>query len=105
MNYKELNHSNKQPVVDLLASKLKGTIYTGVTSNLIKRVWEHKQGLVDGFTKKYGVHMLVYYEMHQDMETAITREKRIKKWKRQWKLELIEEKNPAWKDLWENRVA
>jgi putative endonuclease len=91
----------KQPCVYLLASKRNGTLYVGVTSDLIRRVWEHKQGVVEGFTKKYNVHMLVWFEMHQDMYTAITREKALKEWKRAWKLELIERSNPIWKDLYD----
>lgn len=91
---------NKQPVVYILASKRNGTLYVGVTSNLQKRSWEHKNDLIEGFTKQYGVHLLVYYELHDDMVAAITREKQIKKWNRAWKLELIEEQNPDWKDLW-----
>jgi putative endonuclease len=90
----------KLPCVYLLASKRNGTLYVGVTSDLVKRVWEHKDDLVAGFTSKYGVHLLVYYELHEDMLGAITREKRIKKWNRIWKLKLIERDNPEWKDLW-----
>jgi putative endonuclease len=90
----------KQPCVYLLASKRNGTLYVGVTSDLVKRVWEHKNDLVEGFTAKYGVHLLVYYEMHADMLGAITREKQIKKWDRSWKLKLVERNNPEWKDLW-----
>ena len=90
----------KLPCVYLLASKRNGTLYVGVTSDLVKRVWEHKDDLVEGFTSKYGVHLLVYYEMHEDMLGAITREKQIKKWNRSWKLKLIERDNPEWKDLW-----
>lgn len=91
----------KQAAVYILASQRNGTLYTGVTSDLVKRVWEHKNDLADGFTKKYGVHMLVYFELHGDMMAAITREKQVKKWNRKWKLRLIEEKNPQWKDLYE----
>ena len=91
---------NKQPVVYILASKRNGTLYTGVTSNLIQRVWQHKNNLVDGFTKQYQVHNLVYYEQHKEMLEAITREKQIKKWKREWKINLIEKDNPQWRDLW-----
>jgi putative endonuclease len=91
----------KQPCVYILASKRNGTLYTGVTSNVIKRVWEHKNDCVEGFTKKYGVHQLVYFEFHDDMLSAITREKQIKKWNRAWKLRLIEEGNPDWKDLYD----
>jgi len=77
-------------------------LYIGVTSNLIKRVYEHKNGLVDGFTKKYGVHQLVYYEVLRDSETALMRERQMKKWNRVWKLRLIEEHNPEWVDLYES---
>jgi putative endonuclease len=94
----------KHPCVYILASRRNGTLYTGVTSDLVKRVDEHKNGLADGFTKKYQVHLLVYFEMHDDMTAAITREKRIKKWNRAWKLALIEEANPDWKDLYETIV-
>ncbi|MDP2030414.1 MAG: GIY-YIG nuclease family protein [Thiobacillus sp.] len=94
----------KQPCVYLLASQRNGTLYIGVTSDLIKRVWEHKQDLVEGFSKKYGVHDLVWYEQHGDMPTAIAREKTLKEWKRAWKLELIEKMNPEWKDLYEGLV-
>jgi putative endonuclease len=92
---------SKQPAVYILANKRNGTLYIGVTSNLLKRVWEHKNDLVAGFTKRYNVHLLVYYELHEDMESAITREKQLKKWNRAWKLELIEKQNPRWGDLWE----
>ena len=84
----------------MLASKRNGTLYLGVTSDLIKRVWQHKNGLVEGFTMKYGVKMLVYYEIHESAENAIKREKQIKKWRRAWKLKLIEEKNSPWRDLY-----
>ncbi|MBN1904169.1 MAG: GIY-YIG nuclease family protein [Deltaproteobacteria bacterium] len=95
----------KQPSVYILASERNGTLYTGVTSDLIKRVWEHKNNVVDGFSKRYNVHMLVWYEMHSTMETAINREKRIKSWNRQWKLDLIEKMNPDWKDLYETIIS
>ncbi len=88
------------PCVYLLASKRNGTLYTGVTSNLVKRVWEHKHHVVEGFTKKYGVNMLVWYEVHETMESAISREKAIKNWKRRWKMNVIEAMNPQWKDLY-----
>ena len=91
----------KQPCVYILASKRNGTLYIGVTSNLIKRAWEHRNNVVEGFTKKYNVHQLVYYEQHEDIESAILREKRLKKWSRAWKLRLIEERNPNWSDLWD----
>jgi putative endonuclease len=94
----------KQPCVYILASKRNGTLYTGVTSDLIKRVYEHKNGLADGFTKKYNLHDLVYFELHEEMLAAITREKQIKKWSRRWKLQLIEEHNPDWKDLYPSIV-
>jgi len=89
----------RQPAVYILPSKPNGPLYIGVTSDLIKRVWEHNNNMVDGFTKKYGVHRLVYFELHPDMLSAIAREKQLKKWNRAWKLELIEEKNPEWEDL------
>ncbi len=88
--------------VYILCSKRNGTLYTGVTSNLVKRVYEHKNNLADGFTKKYNVHLLIWYEVHQTAESAITREKQIKAWKRSWKLRLIEEHNPEWNDLYED---
>jgi len=90
----------KQPYVYMLASKKDGTLYIGVTSNLIQRIWQHKNNQTEGFTKKYNVHTLVYYEQHETMETAITREKQMKKWKRDWKIKLIEKDNPQWEDLW-----
>jgi putative endonuclease len=94
----------KQPVVYILASQRNGTLYTGVTSDLVQRVWQHKNEIVEGFTKKYGVDKLVYYEWHEDMENAILREKRIKKWNRAWKLRIIEEMNPNWDDLYEGLI-
>ena len=93
---------NKQFYVYILASKRNGTLYTGVTSKLVQRVWQHKNNMVEGFTQKYNVKILVYYEAHGDAENAITREKQIKKWRRNWKLRLIEESNPHWKDLYDN---
>ena len=89
------------PCVYILASRPKGTLYIGVTSNLIQRVWEHKSDFVDGFTKQYQVHDLVWYEVHDSMESAISREKALKKWNRAWKIRLIEEGNPEWLDLYE----
>jgi len=94
----------KQPAVYILASGYNGTLYIGVTSNLIQRIWQHQNDLVEGFTEKYGVHSLVYYEFHEQMLTAIAREKQLKKWNRQWKVKLIEKTNPTWKDLWEELV-
>jgi putative endonuclease len=90
----------KQPAVYILASRRNGTLYIGVTSDLVQRVWQHKNDVIEGFTKKYGVHLLVYYELHEDMESAILREKQLKKWNRDWKLRLIEEENPDWNDLY-----
>jgi putative endonuclease len=83
-----------------MASKRNGTLYIGLTSDLVKRVWEHKNNMVEGFTKRYGVHQLVWYEPHESMESAIEREKRLKEWKREWKLKLIERANPNWQDLY-----
>jgi len=84
----------------MLASRKNGTLYIGVTSNLIQRIWQHKNNAMKGFTEKYHVHMLVYYEQHESMETAILREKQLKKWNRDWKIKLIEKDNPSWNDLW-----
>jgi putative endonuclease len=91
----------KQFYVYILSSKRNGTLYTGVTSNLVQRVWQHKNGMIDGFTQKYNVKILVYYEAHGDAESAITREKQMKKWRRNWKIRLIEESNPHWRDLYD----
>ena len=90
----------RQPCVYMLASKRNGTLYTGVTSNLLKRVWEHKNNIVEGFTNKYGVPSLVWYELHNTMDSAIQREKAIKNWKRAWKLKVIEKMNSDWRDLY-----
>ena len=87
--------------VYILASKRNGTLYIGVTSNLPKRVWEHREGVVEGFSKEYGVKTLVWYEVHENAQSAITRERQLKKWNRIWKLTLIEEKNPEWRDLYQ----
>lgn len=89
----------KQYYVYLLATKKYGTLYTGVTSNLAQRMYQHREGLSEGFTKKYNIHQLVYFEVHLDVYEAITREKRIKKWNRQWKINLIEQNNPQWLNL------
>ena len=89
----------KQPCVYILASKRNGTLYVGVTSNLVQRIWQHRNDEVEGFTQKYKVHTLVWYEVHETMESAIAREKAIKEWQRAWKLELIEAANPDWADL------
>ena len=89
-----------QPCVYILASECNGTLYIGVTSDVVKRVWEHQSDFVEGFTKEYQVHILVWYEVHENMESAITREKQLKEWKRQWKVELIEKVDPYWNDLY-----
>ena len=90
-----------QPCVYMLASRRNGTLYVGVTSDLVKRVHEHAVGAVSGFTRRYGVHHLVWFEQHATMETAIAREKAIKRWKRKWKLESIQKQNPYWHDLYD----
>ena len=90
----------KLPCVQLLASQRNGTLYVGVTSDLVQRIWQHKNDLAEGFTKRYGVHMLVWYEECGTMEAAISREKAIKEWKRAWKIRLIENRNPEWKDIY-----
>jgi len=94
----------KQPCVYILANKRNGTLYVGVTSDMMKRGWEHRQGVEEGFTRKYGVQILVHYEVCENMLSAISREKQLKKWNRAWKLRLIEERNPAWRDLWQDIV-
>lgn len=90
----------KNPCVYMLASQPNGTLYIGVTSNLAQRIWQHKQGLAEGFTQKYQVKTLVWYEQHETMQTAIQREKNLKEWKRAWKVRLIEAGNPQWQDLY-----
>jgi len=94
----------KQPCVYILANKRNGTLYVGVTSNLPKRVWAYKTKVVKGFTQKYGVDKLVWYESHVTMESAIRREKAIKFWRRHWKLKTIEVMNPDWRDLFEELI-
>jgi len=96
---------NKNYYVYILASRRNGTLYVGVTSDLIKRTWEHKNKAVEGFTNRYGVDNLVYFEQFNDSENAIKREKRLKKYNRKWKLELIEKENPGWRDLYEELVS
>jgi putative endonuclease len=91
-----------QPCVYILASQRNGTLYVGVTGDIAKRVWEHRSSAAPGFTRQYAVHTLVYVEFHETMPDAILREKQIKKWRRAWKLELIEEGNPDWRDLYED---
>jgi putative endonuclease len=90
--------------VYILANKRNGTLYIGVTSDLVKRIWQHKNKLIEGFTKKYNVIRLVYYEECEDIETAIQREKRTKKWERAWKIRIIEENNPNWDDLYDEII-
>jgi len=91
---------DKQPCVYLLASGKNGTLYVGVTSNLIGRVWQHRNHAVEGFSSRYSVTRLVWYEPHPTMESAILREKRIKTWNRSWKIDLVRATNPSWRDLW-----
>jgi putative endonuclease len=93
-----------QPCVYILASRRNGTLYVGVTSDLPRRMFEHKTDLVEGFTKRYRVHTLVYAEFYATMEQAISREKRIKTWRRKWKIELIEQLNPTWRDLFDELI-
>ena len=94
----------KQPCVYILANRRNGTTYVGVTSNLIQRVWQHKNDLIPGFSRRNGTHTLVWYESHERMENAIIREKRLKGWYRAWKLALIEKENPQWRDLYPELV-
>lgn len=94
----------RQPCVYIMASKRNGTLYIGTTSDLVQRVWQHKLDASEGFTKRYGVHTLVWYEGHETMLSAIEREKKLKEWKRSWKLELIERNNPSWRDLLEDLI-
>jgi putative endonuclease len=95
----------KHPCVYILASQRNGTIYVGVTSDVVRRVWEHRSGAVPSFTEKYKVYILVYAEFHETMEAVISREKQIKRWKRVWKLELIEQNNPQWRDLYDELAS
>ena len=97
--------NQKSPCVYLLANKPNGVLYLGVTSDLVKRIWQHKNKFVDGFSKKYNVHKLVWFEQHEDMASAITREKNIKKWKREWKVRLIEQDNSEWRDLYNEIIG
>ena len=94
----------KQPAVYILASKKNGTLYIGVTSDLAKRIWEHKNNFIEGFTKRYKLHYLVWYELHDNMDAAIEREKNMKEWQRVWKIKLIEKDNPNWNDLYETII-
>lgn len=96
---------NRSYYVYLLASKRNGTLYISVTNDLIRRTWEHRNGLVEGFTKKYGVHILVWYEVHQNVHVAIAREKQLKGWNRAWKIRLIEKNNSGWNALYARQLA
>ena len=100
-----MTFEEKSPSVYIMASRRNGTLYIGVTSELQARVGVHKQDLIEGFTKRHGVHTLVYYEMHETMDVAIQREKRIKEWQRAWKIRLIESMNPEWIDLFDERTG
>jgi putative endonuclease len=91
--------------VYILASRRNGTLYVGVTNDVVRRTYEHKNDLIEGFTKKYGVHILVWYEAHGDINTAVTREKRLKRWNRAWKIKLIEEHNSGWNDLYDRMMG
>lgn len=95
---------SRQPCVYLLASGRNGTLYVGVTSNLVGRIWQHRNDFVEGFSCRHGIHDLVWFELHESMESAIVREKMIKRWRRAWKLELIEKANPYWRDLYPDIV-
>ena len=94
--------ASKQPAVYIMASRERGALYIGVTGNLKFRVWQHREGLGGGFTKRYDVKHLVWFEYHADFPSAIAREKQLKKWTRAWKLQLVETANPTWCDLWKN---
>ena len=96
--------SDRRPCVYILASRRNGTLYVGVTGDIARRAWEHRSGAIPGFTRCYDVHVLVFVEFHETMADAMMREKRIKKWRRAWKLELIERENPQWKDLYDDLV-
>ena len=100
MNVGNYSSNSNQYYVYILVSKRNGTLYIGVTSNLVKRVYEHKNNIIEGFTKKYNIQKLVYYEITNDIESAIRREKQLKKWNRKWKINLIENSNPEWRDLY-----
>lgn len=96
---------SKSYFVYILASKYNGTLYVGVTNDLLRRVWEHREGIADGFTKTHGVKQLMHFEAFEDVNVAIQRENRLKKWKRQWKIDLIEKDNPGWDDLYVKMTA
>ena len=92
----------KESYVYIMANRCNGTFYIGATVDIIRRVWEHKEGITEGFTKRYGIHRLVYYEIHDDIANALLRKKQLKKWKRHWKFRLIEENNENWDDLYDS---
>ncbi len=94
----------KQPAVYILTSKRNGTLDIGVSGNLVRRIWQHRSGGAHGFTSEYNVKRLVYFELYDDMERAILREKHLEKWRRAWKLELVEQLNPDWEDLWDSII-
>lgn len=96
---------DRSSYVHILASEAYGALYVGVTSDLVRRVWQHREGLADGFTKTYQIKRLVWFEVHGDIMAAIAREKQLKKWKRAWKIELIQKTNPDWRDLYEDFTA
>jgi len=98
-------HVMKFSWVYILASKRNGTLYTGVTSDLVARIWQHKEDVFPGFSRKYGCKTLVWFETHDDVEAAIRKEKQLKRWHRAWKLRLIEDGNPDWRDLWDDLIA
>lgn len=108
---KQLSHNSTRNLtagtyfVYLLAQKKDGVLYVGVTNDLVRRIWEHKEGLINGFSKDYHVKLLVWFEQYTDINLAIQREKQIKKWKRQWKMNLIEADNPQWEDLYERLLS
>ena len=90
----------KTPCLYIITNKTRGTLYIGVTSDLVQRIWQHKNGLIEGFSKRYGLKMLVWFERHDSMESAIVRERNVKYWRRDWKIQIIEESNPTWRDLY-----
>ncbi|GAA0705387.1 GIY-YIG nuclease family protein [Dokdonella soli] len=96
-----MSRPSKQPCVYIVASRRNGTLYLGVTSDLIQRVWQHKNGFIEGFTRQHRVHVLVWFEPHATMDSAIAREKALKQWRRAWKVNLIEQVNPYWRDLYD----
>ena len=99
-----MHREPKQPCVYILASQRNGTLYVGVTSDLIQRVWQHKSNLILGFTHDHAVHRLVWFEQHSTMDAALNREKMLKRWNRAWKIQLVEKSNPYWRDLYPDLV-